>query len=53
MEIVLLCKTKDLVVTSMLDKGCSPDNYMSMAFYKANIDSPEDFLVHGLQSVWT
>ena len=47
MEIVLLCKTKDLVVTSMLDTGCSPGNYMSMAFYKANIDSLEDFLVPG------
>ena len=47
MEIVLLCKTKDLVVTSMLDTGCSPGNYMSMAFYKANIDLLEDFLVPG------
>ena len=47
MEIVLLCKTKDLVVTSMLDTGCSPGNYMSMAFYKANMDSLEEFLVPG------
>ena len=47
MEIVLLCKTKDLVVTSMLYTGCSPGNYMSMAFYKANIDLLEDFLVPG------
>ena len=30
MEIVLLCKTKDLVVTSMLDTGCSPGNYMCL-----------------------
>ena len=47
MEIVLLCKTKDLVVTSMLDTGCSPGNYISMAFYKAIIDSLQDFLVPG------
>ena len=47
MEIVLLCKTKDLVVTAMLDTGCSPENYMSMAFYKANIDALQDFLIPG------
>lgn len=44
MEIVLLCKTKDLMVKSMLDTGCSPGNYMSMTFYKNNVESLEEFL---------
>jgi hypothetical protein len=44
-EIVLLCTTMDLVVKAMLDTGCSPGNYMSRAFYSANIDALKDSLV--------
>ena len=29
----------------MLDTGCSPGNYMSRAFYLANIEALQDFLV--------
>jgi hypothetical protein len=35
----------DLVVKAMLDTGCSPGNYMSLAFYLANIEALKDFLV--------
>ena len=44
-EIVLLCVNMDLVVKAMLDTGCSPGNYMSLAFYLANIEALKDFLV--------
>lgn len=44
-EVVLLCKSSDLLVKAMLDTGCSPGNYMSEAFYTANINALEEFLV--------
>jgi len=44
-EIVLLCQTQDLAVKAMFDTGCSPGNYMSLAFFHANADVLKDYLI--------